>query len=310
MADLPSAPLLCGGLDNQDVRIMWCNQVLRLGAVVLCLCIRFGSAAAEPAESGPGFEKISIPLIEQGKPDMSDSAVAGYLFRPAGNGPFPAVVILHGCNGLDWRQPGQVGWVLLKGYAERYARHGYVALVLDSFEPRGIGNACGKPLTVSAVRRAWDAFSAARYLGRLGSVDKGRIVLQGDSHGGWTTLVALERGRWAEPSPFVAGIAWYPSCYEAKGFTAPLLILIGENDDWTPAAPCRRMTERLQHDRAGAETVLYTFPGATHAYDFPFPPRTNFLGHNMAFDAKATEASWQAIDAFLGKFAAAAPPQR
>jgi dienelactone hydrolase len=289
---------------------MRCNGAVALGAIALWLGIGVDAIRAAPAESERDFDKVTIPLIEPGKLDKSDTAVTGYLFRPSGNGPFPAVVILHGCNGLDWHQASQAGWRLLKGYAERYARHGYVALVLDSFEPRGISNACGKPLTVSAARRSWDAFSAARFLGQLGNVDAQRIVLQGDSHGGWTTLVALERGRWTGPSPFVAGIAWYPSCYAANGFAAPLLILIGEQDDWTPAASCRRMTERLRREQTGAEIVLKTFSGATHAYDFPLPPRTNFLGHNMAFDAKATEASWQAIDTFLGKYAAAPMPQR
>jgi dienelactone hydrolase len=27
---------------------------------------------------------------------------------------------------------------------------------------------------------------------------------------------------------------------------APLLILIGENDDWTPAEPCRKLTDAAQ----------------------------------------------------------------
>jgi dienelactone hydrolase len=150
---------------------------------------------------------------------------------------------------------------------------------------------------VSPRRRAWDAFSAARWLGARADIDKTHLVLQGDSHGGWTTLVALEVGKWPTPA-FAAGIAFYPFCYDVSGFTAPLLVLIGASDDWTPAARCTAMTKRLTAASA-AGVELKIFPGATHAYDFPLPARTNRLGHFMTYDAAATEASWQAIDAFL-----------
>ena len=258
-----------------------------------------GAAGGGPAAGETGFERVEIPLVVAVAPDAAGMTVIGYLFRPEGGGRFPAVVIMHGCNGLDWAVAGQPGWLLAKSYAERYVRHGYVALVLDSFAPRGIGNACGKPLTVSAGRRAADAYSAAAYLAAKAFVDRDRIVLQGDSHGGWTTLVALETGGAAMPVHFAAGIAWYPACYRARGFSAPLLILIGTADDWTPAAACTTMSKRLGRNGHGADIVLKIFPGATHAFDFPLPPRTNYLGHHLAYDRQATEASWQAIDAFL-----------
>ena len=168
-------------------------------AVIAALVLAGASAGqARPASDERGFETASIPLIAEGKPDPSDSVVTGYLFVPAGSGPFPAVVIMHGCNGLDWLVSGRPGWTLFKRYAARYVAHGYAALILDSFEPRGVGNACGSPMSVSPQRRAWDAFSAARWLGARGDIDKTRLVLQGDSHGGWTTLVALEAGNMAD----------------------------------------------------------------------------------------------------------------
>jgi dienelactone hydrolase len=268
---------------------------MRLGALAILILTAFAApAAAESASS-----KVTIPLIESGKPDAGDSAVTGYLFQPAGKGPFPAVILMHGCNGLDWGLPRRPGWFLLQGYAERYVAHGYVALILDSFAPRGVENVCGNPRNVGAARRAWDAFSAARWLGALPAVDKDRLVLQGDSHGGWTVLVALEAGRWQLPERFAAAVAFYPSCYRTRaGFTAPLLILIGDADDWTHAADCSAMAESLRRS-GGPELILKVFPGATHAFDFPLGPRVNALGHHMTYDPAATTASWQAIDAFL-----------
>jgi dienelactone hydrolase len=283
--------------------IFWvARHSLKAGLAALLAALVAGCADPGPAPPLAGessFEKVVIPLIKEGGPVAKDVAVTGYLFRPASSGPFPSVILIPGCNGLDWSLPHQPGWMLMKRYAERYQAHDYVALVLDSFAPRGVDNVCGRPLLVSAVRRAWDVFSAARYLGSLGYVDGSRLVLQGDSHGGWTTLVALEAGRWQVSERFAAAIAWYPSCYPAPGFTAPILVLIGDKDDWTPAEQCRALAERLHGQPGGAELVLKVFPNATHAYDFPLPARTNRLGHYMTYDAGATAASWEAIDAFL-----------
>ena len=52
---------------------------------------------------------------------------------------------------------------------------------------------------------------------------------------------------------------------------APLLILIGENDDWTPAEPCRKLTEVAQ--QAGYPVALKVYPGAHHSFDSNNPVR-------------------------------------
>jgi dienelactone hydrolase len=272
---------------------------LAAGGGLVLLLLAAGRIDAQPADNDGSFKAVTIPLIAEGKPEARDTTVTGYLFSPAGAGPFPAVVLIHGCSGYGWTTRGQPGWALFETYARRYVAHGYVALVLDSFAPRGIYNACGQPRLVSPRRRAWDALSAARWLGGLGTVDRQRLVLQGDSHGGWTVLVALQAGLWHVPEHFAAGIAFYPYCYDVAGFSAPLLVLIGESDDWTPAWRCRQMVDDLRRAGAGNEVELHVFPGAYHAFDFPLPAHTNLLGHFMRYDAAATTASWQAIDAFL-----------
>ena len=52
----------------------------------------------------------------------------GKLTKPDGDGPFPAVVLLHGCGGMQDRDYGWVG--KLKSW-------GFVTLMVDSFGPRG-----------------------------------------------------------------------------------------------------------------------------------------------------------------------------
>ena len=53
--------------------------------------------------------------------------IIGYLARPQGSGPFPAVVVLHGCGGFH---QDMIAW------ADRLRHWGYVALAVDSFGPR------------------------------------------------------------------------------------------------------------------------------------------------------------------------------
>src|ERR1043166_3223039 len=45
-------------------------------------------------------DKVTVPLIAEGKPDPADPSVTGYLFRPEGGGPFPAVLLRQGGAGL------------------------------------------------------------------------------------------------------------------------------------------------------------------------------------------------------------------
>jgi dienelactone hydrolase len=80
---------------------------------------------------------------------------------------------------------------------------------------------------------------------------------------------------------FAAAVALYPSCapgarvwHTSSGVyrpTAPLLILIGEKDDWTPAEPCRRLTEAAQ--KAGYPMRIKIYPGAHHSFDSHNPVR-------------------------------------
>lgn len=268
------------------------SPLIRVTVALLLLLSTPGAGWAEG-------DQVTIPLIPDGKPDPADTAIVGYLFRPNGPGPFPAVVLLHGCDGLSWRGPQQSAWLFMTDYARRFVHLGYVALIVDSFKPRGVSEACGRPLTVSPERRAWDALSAARFLVGLGVVDATRIVLEGHSHGAVAVLVAMERDRWQAPERFAAGIAWYPGCtWNKAGLTAPVLILIGGADDWTRAAECRSFVKRLAASGEEDFVDLRVYPGATHAFDVPGATRY-VVGHRIEYDRAAAVDAWTQVEAFL-----------
>ena len=182
--------------------------------------------------------------------------------RPQGAGPFPAVVVMHDCSGLGPRSSGAPG-----RWAQLLVERGYVVIMPDSFSTRGFPRGvCTDPsksrLNVAPNRRAQDAFEALGYAQRLPYVDARRVGIMGGSHGGATTLVAMN-----QPG-FRAGVALYPRCTAASQSyapPAPLLILAGELDDWTPAAECKRL--------AGGNVTLKIYPGAHHSFDSDRPVR-------------------------------------
>jgi dienelactone hydrolase len=222
------------------------------------------------------------------------------ILKPEGPGPFPAVVIMHDCSGLGPRSSGApMRW------ARELVDKGYVIVLPDSFTSRGhAGGVCTNPSPsrneVAPVRRARDAYAALAYLRTLPYVDGSRVAIMGGSHGGSTTLasvVAPEREK--EPlaqekrAGFAAAVALYPGCAARLGAwrtvrqssgdastityvgiykpVAPLLILIGEDDDWTPAEPCRKLTEIAR--QAGYPVSIKVYPGAHHSFDSYNPVR-------------------------------------
>ena len=225
--------------------------------------------------------------------------LSGYVVRPEGSGPFGAVILLHGCSGLGLETTHKASFNRNLEWAEWYRSRGYVALILDSFGPRGLTNeVCGDG-RVSPFARALDAYDALRYLAGLPFVRQDRVVIQGLSHGGSTVLRALDDVLFArEPLRFAAGVAYYPSCSGARpSLYAPLLVLTGALDDWTPAAPCAALRERSHGERHPIAITVY--PDAHHAFDFRGPRSINQWGKTLEHNAAATADAERRVDAFL-----------
>jgi dienelactone hydrolase len=208
--------------------------------------------------------------------------------KPSGPGPFPAVVIAHDCSGLGPTASGAPG-----RWARELVSRGYVAVIPDSFSTRGFPDGvCSDPnpdrQTVSPAARARDVYAALAHARTLPFVNGTRVGLMGGSHGGSTTLASmLAPDSDADPlaaekrAGFAAAVALYPACtpsrrtwLSASGAyrsIAPLLILIGDKDDWTPAPPCQTLVTVAQ--RGGQPVSIKIYPGAHHSFDSPHPIR-------------------------------------
>lgn len=233
------------------------------GPVALTTC--FFLAGCASAMPGPSITTTASGVIEHIPVTVS---------KPDGPGPFAAVVVMHDCSGLGPRSSGAPG-----RWAKELVARGYVVVIPDSFTTRGLaGGICTVPLSerranVSPERRASDAYAALAYTRSLPYVDGRRIGIMGGSHGGSTTLAAMrapEPLAGDKPAGFAAAVALYPRCSMQPGGyrpVAPLLILIGEKDDWTPAAPCRTLADAAR--AAGQPVTIRVYPGAHHSFDSP-----------------------------------------
>jgi len=236
--------------------------------------------------------------FESGWGQTNQVRLIGYLARPPGAGPFPAVVVLHGCGGFHSE---------MLSWADRLRSWGYVALAVDSFGPRGFENACAK----GSYDQPADAFRALQFLKRQPFVRGDDVAVMGFSMGASAVLAALERGSIARmyPDTFRAAVAFFPQCDGSSGImTAPTLVLIGELDDWTRAPACRAMAagvsdiapSRMPGDRSMVQLVVY--PGARHGFiyaDLRFLPGIEVLGHRIEYNDAATRDSIEQVRSFF-----------
>jgi carboxymethylenebutenolidase len=215
--------------------------------------------------------------------------LTGYLFKPDTPGPHPAVVMLHGRSGpYSSLAKGVYSTETLskrhKMWGEFWAERGYLALLVDSFSPRGYPQGfprysySQRPPEVSEQHvRPLDAYGALDYLRARSDVLAGRIGVQGWSNGGMTVLAALapHPPGLADPTPakgFRAALAFYPGCRVQEKQNdyipyAPLLMFVGTEDEEVSPVVCLRFAARVQAGGGGLGVVSYD--GAQHAFDDP-----------------------------------------
>ena len=270
---------------------------LGLAVLVTYLC----ASAVTSAQELVSFESAPVRLgqlqqrlaRERGETPKAADAIEGYLAKPEGDGPFAAIVYLHGCDGLS-----------KEFVAQSVTGLGYVSLSVDSFATRGIKDACTKPMPALMLARQGDALGALSYLSKLPFVDPQRIAVLGASMG---AMVALQLASTHQEETFdaprdlkfKAAVAYYPHCSVAsEELIVPTLILIGELDDWTPAKDCELWMKR-RADR-GAPVKLVVYPGAYHAFSVPaFADGREMYGHWLKYDAETAGRAVQEMQSFL-----------
>lgn len=230
-----------------------------LAGVVLAMLVACGCATAPaplPTEPRPGSRFHSFAM-------------------PQGPGPFPAIVLLHTCGGV---QPHLAMWM------EILKARGYASLVVDSFTTRG-GGECVLPyyFPASVDEVADDAIAALEHLRSRPGIDARRIGVMGFSYGGGAAL-RLASPRYHEGRHrFGAVVAFYPLCTAFLALSAehepdnlrrdadtPTLVLIGDRDFPSVVEHCAARVKWLQD--VGRPAAIRVLPGAGHGFDFDDGP--------------------------------------
>jgi dienelactone hydrolase len=254
--------------------------VIKPFAIAAAFALALAGHAHASAESVVTFGSVATAQGAGAK----TASLQGYLTKPKGAGPFPAVVLLHSCLGLPSNR---------RAIADRIAGWGYVALFVDEFSTRGLKETC----TADFPEGVSDAYGAAAYLAKLPYVDPARIAAVGFSQGADIAL-SLASPRYAPPDgvKFKAVAALYPPCanHADARFGLPTLILIGEADKVTPAADCALLAKRQP------EVHLIVYPGAGHVFDDPkFAGGRQVLGMWLQYDRDAAARSQGDLRDFL-----------
>jgi len=251
-----------------------------LVTIPLVAAALWGVLVCAPAKAE---ELVKFASAGQGEP------IQGYLSRPKGEGPFPAVVLLHSCLGL----PGERAAI-----GERIATWGYAALFVDDFATRGLRETCAVDFRPAVA----DAYGALNYLASLPYVDAQRAAAVGFSQGGDTALrIATGGGRRAagdQGAVFRAAAAFYPPCANVAGAAVdiPTLILVGAKDEVTPATDCAELAKRQEPGMVR----FVAYPGAAHGFDLAeFGAGAKVMGMMLAYNRNAAQGSWKELRAFL-----------
>jgi len=239
--------------------------------------------------------------------------------RPEGDGPFPAILLHSGCEGLwdgDKRRP------LMGIYADLAQAEGVVAIIVDSFKPRHIDSkmAYADVCTgwmLRGAERAGDVAVTLDYARNLPFVDPDRLAVAGWSHGGWaimdflamppTRLVPQSLTRW--PDDTFAGLIsvylTYPYCgINASGFPTlaptrgfaeprPTWAIHGTDDVTADPVPCNEAYALVVGE--GAPIDVEVLPGATHAFDRP----DVIPGSTSKYNPEDAQIAYQRFQRFL-----------
>jgi dienelactone hydrolase len=209
---------------------------------------------------------------------LDGTVLTAVVFQPAGS-PKGAVIALHGCGGLFATRGARKGLLNARhqAMADLLVSQGYSVVFPDSLTPRGESELCTQKIgsrKIDQTQRRADALGALVWVAAQSWAQPQHVALLGWSHGGSAVLSATDSTRADVRGANVSGVsvrpavavAFYPGCSAALKSryqpTAPLVMMLGEKDDWTPPGPCIELGKAVS-----AEVNVYA--DSYHDFDNP-----------------------------------------
>src|ERR1700675_3737815 len=219
--------------------------------------------------------RMKAQYVNYPSPGGNSGQMRGYLVQPAGQGPFPAVLVVHENRGLN---------PYIEDVARRAAVEGFLALAPDGLFPVGgypgnddDGRTLQAGLDQGKLRA--DMLNSARFL-KAHALSAGKLGVTGFCWGGSTTnFLAVTLG-----ADLKAGVPFYGAAAETAAVPAikpPLLVQYAENDErinamW-PAYEAALKAGGVPHE-------MYIYPGTQHGFHNNSTPRYNEAAAKLAWE--------------------------
>ncbi|MBN8649671.1 MAG: prolyl oligopeptidase family serine peptidase [Caulobacterales bacterium] len=199
--------------------------------------------------------------------------------KPAGDGPFPVIILMHGC-GRAFVAPE---------FQQKAIENGFATIFVDSFSPRGISEIEAATTVCTTIQlrgpeRSGDLVAAIEWASNQDWVDKNSIHAAGWSNGGWSIMDAVARENdignlsyYTDYEPKYIGrlnsiFCIYPWCgpgshSHSRGWklNIPTHIIICGHDLVVGDALTRQTISKLQENGIDIEESF--FEKATHSFD-------------------------------------------
>ena len=173
---------------------------------------------------------------------------------------YPLIIAVAGSNG--WSDHHY-------DYLQMYRENGIATFELCSFQSRGISSTVGTQVEVTTAMMILDSYRAHEILAQHAHIDSENIGITGWSLGGGVALFSAWKPINNAINPevkFAAHLPIYPPCIVTPKLLdfgdSPIHILIGELDNWTPAAACQELVDQTDNN---IELTIYE--GAHHSFD-------------------------------------------
>jgi carboxymethylenebutenolidase len=232
-------------------------------------------------------ERIEANWVDYPSPGGSSGTMRGYLVQPSGDGPFPAVLVVHENRGLN---------PYIQDVARRAAVAGFLALAPDGLAPVGgyPGND-DKGRTMQAAldpdKLTTDMVNSARFV-KEHPLSTGKLGVTGFCWGGGiANFLATEMGDDLQASaPFYGKAA---DSDQVGNIHAALLIHYAEDDPRINAMQEDYEAALKQH---GVSYEMHAYPGTRHGFHNYSTPR---------YDEEAAKLAWERTIAFFTKYLSA-----